>query len=133
MGLVSFAQGEMAMFATFVAYTLIERGLKLLDRAAAGRPHRVCRRRGDTARRDPARGARAGAHAGHRDPRRHTLVNGLAGFAFGYIPRSFPSPFSVQTIDVLGALVSFRDLGVIAVSGVVLVLITYCFSAQRSA
>ena len=27
MGLVNFAQGEMAMFATFVAFTLIERGM----------------------------------------------------------------------------------------------------------
>ena len=52
-----------------------------------------------------------------------TLVNGLAGFLFGYVPRSFPSPFSAQTVDVLGVFVSFRDLGVIAVSGVVLLLI----------
>ncbi|HEX9561055.1 MAG TPA: branched-chain amino acid ABC transporter permease, partial [Candidatus Dormibacteraeota bacterium] len=27
MGLVNFAQGEMAMFATFIAFTLIDRGL----------------------------------------------------------------------------------------------------------
>jgi len=52
-----------------------------------------------------------------------TLVNGLAGFIFGYVPRSFPSPFSVQTVDILGAFVSYRDLGVIAVSTVVLLAI----------
>src|SRR4029077_1283796 len=39
------------------------------------------------------------------------------------IPRSFPSPFSVQTVSVLGALVSYRDLGVIGVTAMVLLLI----------
>ena len=52
-----------------------------------------------------------------------TLLNGLAGFLFGYIPRSFPSPFSVQTISLAGAVISYRDLGVMGVSGVVLVAI----------
>jgi branched-chain amino acid transport system permease protein len=47
----------------------------------------------------------------------------MAGFLFGYVPRSFPSPFSDQTVSVLGALVSYRDMGVIAVSAIVLVLI----------
>ncbi len=36
------------------------------------------------------------------------------------MPRSFPSPFSAQTIDLLGVFISYRDLGVIAVSGLVL-------------
>jgi branched-chain amino acid transport system permease protein len=52
-----------------------------------------------------------------------TLVNGIAGFLFGYMLRPFPSPFSVKTVNILGALASYQDLGVIAVSGVVLVLI----------
>jgi branched-chain amino acid transport system permease protein len=52
------------------------------------------------------------------------LVNGMAGFIFGYLPRPFPSPFPVVTVNVLGVFVSYRDLGVIAVSGVVL-LVTY--------
>jgi len=52
-----------------------------------------------------------------------TLVNGLAGFIWGYVPRSFPSPFSVGTVNLLGAFVSYQDMGVIAVSAVVLLLI----------
>jgi branched-chain amino acid transport system permease protein len=52
-----------------------------------------------------------------------TLLNGLAGFLFGYLPRSFPSPFSVQTISLVGAVISYRDLGVMGVSAVVLVAI----------
>jgi branched-chain amino acid transport system permease protein len=42
---------------------------------------------------------------------------------FGYTPRSFPSPFSAETVGVFGVYISYRDLGVIAVSGVVLLLL----------
>jgi branched-chain amino acid transport system permease protein len=123
MGLVNFAQGEMAMFATFIAYTLIERRLSYwlaLPLAVV-----IAFVGGVVIQRIVIRPV-------ERAPvltlvivtlGLATLINGLAGFAFGYIPRSFPSPFSVSTVNILGALVSFRDLGVIAVSGVVLVLI----------
>jgi len=123
MGLVNFAQGEMAMFATFVAYTLIERGLSywialplavLIAFAGGVVIQRVVIRPVERAPVLTLVIVTLGLA---------TLINGLAGFAFGYIPRSFPSPFSVQTVNVLGALVSFRDIGVIAVSGIVLVLI----------
>jgi branched-chain amino acid transport system permease protein len=124
MGLVNFAQGEMAMFATMIAFTLIGRGMSYwiafpltLVLAFAG---------GIAIQRIVIR------------PVEHapiltlvivtlglaTLVNGLAGFFFGYLPRSFPSPFSSQTVNILGALASYQDLGVIAISGVVL-LATY--------
>jgi branched-chain amino acid transport system permease protein len=123
MGLVNFAQGEMAMFATFVAFTLIDRGmsywialpLTLVIAFAGG-----------------VLIQRAVIRPVERAPvltlvivtlGLATLINGLAGFLFGYVPRSFPSPFSVHTVSVLGALVSYRDLGVIAVSAIVLVLI----------
>jgi branched-chain amino acid transport system permease protein len=52
-----------------------------------------------------------------------TILNGLAGLIWGYLPQAFPSPFSVVTTNLLGVFVSARDLGVIAVSGVVLVAI----------
>src|SRR5213594_3620839 len=123
MGLVNFAQGEMAMFATFLAFTLIGRGMDYwialpLTIAIAFVGGIVIQR--------------VVIRPVERAPvltlvivtlGLATLINGLAGFVFGYIPRSFPSPFSVQTVSVLGALVSFRDLGVIAVSALVLVLI----------
>jgi branched-chain amino acid transport system permease protein len=123
MGLVNFAQGEMAMMATFVAFTLISRGVNYwialpvtLVIAFAG---------GIAIQRIVIRPV-------ERAPLLSlviitlglaTLLNGLAGAIFGYVPRSFPSPFSVQTVDILGAFVSYRDLGVIAVSGVVLLAI----------
>ncbi|TMC71095.1 MAG: branched-chain amino acid ABC transporter permease [Chloroflexi bacterium] len=123
MGLVNFAQGEMAMFATFVAYALIENGMSywialplalVLAFAGGVLIQRVVIRPVERAPVLTLVIVTLGLA---------TLINGLAGFVFGYIPRSFPSPFSVQTVSVLGALISFRDLGVIAVSALVLVLI----------
>ncbi len=123
MGLVNFAQGEMAMFATFIAFSLIDRGLSYwialpvtLVLAFAG---------GILIQRLVIRPV-------ERAPvltlviitlGMATLVNGLAGFIWGYVPRSFPSPFSVGTVNLLGAFVSYQDMGVIAVSAVVLLLI----------
>ena len=123
MGLVNFAQGEMAMFATFIAYALIEHGMSYwialpltLAIAFAG---------GVAIQRLVIRPV-------ERAPvltlviitlGLATLFNGLAGFLFGYVPRSFPSPFSVQTANLLGAFISYQDLGVIAVSAIVLLLV----------
>ena len=123
MGLVNFAQGEMAMLATFVAFALISRGMSYwlafpltLVIAFAG---------GIAIQRLVIRPV-------ERAPvltlviitlGLATLVNGLAGFIFGYVPRSFPSPFSSDSIDVLGVFISWRDLGVIAVSGLVLLAV----------
>jgi branched-chain amino acid transport system permease protein len=120
MGLVNFAQGEMAMLATFVAYALLNRGLNYwivfpmtLVVAFAG---------GIAIQRLVIRPV-------ERAPiltlviitlGLATLLNGLAGFIFGYVPRSFPSPFSSESVDILGVFISYRDLGVMAVSGLVL-------------
>src|SRR5256714_3023554 len=122
MGLVNFAQGEMAMFATYIAFTLITRGMNywiafpvtlVLAFAGGILVQRVVIRPVERAPILTLVIITLGLA---------TLVNGLAGFLFGYIPRSFPSPFSAQTVDVLGVFISYRDLGVIAVSGVVLLL-----------
>ena len=123
MGLVNFAQGEMAMFATFIAFTLIDRGMSYwiafpLTLAIAFVGGVVIQR--------------IVIKPVERAPvltlvivtlGLATLFNGLAGFLFGYAPRPFPSPFSVQTVNILGAFASYRDLGVIGVSAVVLALV----------
>jgi branched-chain amino acid transport system permease protein len=123
MGLVNFAQGEMAMLATFVAFTLIDHGMSYwiafpvsLVIAFAGGIliQRIVIRPVERAPILTMVIVTLGLA---------TLVNGLAGFIFGYVPRSFPSPFSVQTVDIFGAFVSYRDIGVIAVSAVVLLAI----------
>lgn len=123
MGLVNFAQGEMAMFATYIAFVLIEHGINFwialpltLVIAFAGGVviQRVVIRPFERAPVLTLVIVTLGLA---------TLVNGIAGFLFGYMLRPFPSPFSVKTVNILGALASYQDLGVIAVSGVVLVLI----------
>jgi len=130
MGLVNFAQGEMAMLATFVALTLINRGvsywlalpLTLLIAFAGGVAiQRVVIRPVERAPLLALVIITLGLA---------TLLNGLAGFIFGYVPRSFPSPFSADTVDILGVFISYRDLGVIAVSG--LVLLAIYFLLQRT-
>jgi branched-chain amino acid transport system permease protein len=131
MGLVNFAQGEMAMFATFIAYALIQHGTSYwialpatLVIAFAGGVviQRVVIRPVERAPVLTLVIVTLGLA---------TLVNGAAGFLFGYEPREFPSPFSVQTVSVGGVIASFQDLGVIAVSLVVLVL-TYLLLQHTS-
>jgi branched-chain amino acid transport system permease protein len=123
MGLINFAQGEMAMFATFIAFTLVDHGLSFwiafpLTLAIAFVGGVVVQR--------------VVIRPVERAPvltlvivtlGLATLINGAAGFLWGYIPRAFASPFPVRTISVGGVVASLQDLGVIAVSGAVLVLI----------
>ena len=123
MGLVNFAQGEMAMFATFIAFTLIDRGVSywlafpitlLIAFAGGVLIQRIVIRPVERAPVLTLVIVTLGLA---------TLINGSAGFLFGYVPRAFISPFSVRTINILGAFASYQDLSVIAVSAVVLVAI----------
>jgi branched-chain amino acid transport system permease protein len=123
MGVVNFAQGEMAMFATFIAFTLIDHGMNYwlafpLTLALAFLGGVVIQR--------------VVIRPVERAPiltlvivtlGLATLINGTAGFLFGYSLRLFPSPFPAQTVSLAGAVVTYRDLGVMAVSAVVLVLV----------
>jgi branched-chain amino acid transport system permease protein len=123
MGLVNFAQGEMAMLATFVAYTLVTRGVSYWVAfpvtlvLAFGGGIAVQRLVIKPVERAPIL-TLVIITLGLA-----TLVNGLAGFIWGYVPRSFPSPFSSESVGLAGVFVSYRDLGVIAVSGVVLLAV----------
>jgi branched-chain amino acid transport system permease protein len=123
MGLVNFAQGEMAMLATFVAFALIGRGMSywlafpvtlILAFAGGIAIQRLVIKPVERAPVLTLVIITLGLA---------TLINGLAGFIFGYVPRSFPSPFSSDSFDVLGVFISWRDLGVIAVSGLVLLAV----------
>jgi len=123
MGLVNFAQGEMAMFASFIAFTLIEHGLSYwlalpatLVIAFAGGVviQRVVIRPVERAPVLSLVIVTLGLA---------TLINGMAGFLFGYVPRQFPSPFSVATVNILGAYASYQAIAVIGVSAIVLLLI----------
>ena len=120
MGLVNFAQGEMAMLATFLAFALINRGMSywiafpvtlVLAFAGGIAIQRIVIKPVERAPVLTLVIVTLGLA---------TLVNGIAGFIFGYVPRSFPSPFPSASLDIFGVFISWRDLGVIGVSGIVL-------------
>ena len=113
MGLVNFAQGEMAMFATFLAYALVGRGMSFWIAfpvtlvLAFGAGILVQRAVIKPVERAPVL-TLVIVTLGLA-----TLINGLAGFIWGYVPRSFPSPFSPESVDLGGVFISYRGLRLI--------------------
>jgi branched-chain amino acid transport system permease protein len=127
MDVVNFAQGEMAMFATFIAYSLITSAhlpylvafvLTILIGFVGGvAVQRVVIR--------PFEGA----------PlltlvivtlALFSIVNGTAGLIWGYVFKTFPSPFPARSVQFGGIYISIQDLGVIGVTAAVL-LVVYLF------
>ena len=127
MDVINFAQGEMAMFATFVAYTLITSlhvpyivafVLTVLIAFAGGvAVQRVVIR--------PFEGSPVltlvivtlGLFS---------IVNGMAGLLWGYVFKTFYSPFPARSFQLQGVYIGIQDLGVIVVTLAVL-LIVYLF------
>ena len=132
MDVANFAQGEMAMFSTFIAYTLITSfhlsffiafPLTIAIAFAGGvLVERVIVR--------PFEGKPI-----------LTLVivtlalfdltNGLAGLIWGYILKDFPSPFSAEPIVVGGIYIGQQDLGVLAVCLVILAIVYVFFQFTK--
>lgn len=115
MDVANFAQGEMAMFSTFVAYTLITNfhlpfvvvfpltiviafgGGVLVERVMI-RPFEG----------KPILTLVIVTLA------LFNLTNGLAGQIWGYITQTFPSPFSAEPINAGGIYIGRQDLGILA-------------------
>ncbi len=55
------------------------------------------------------------------------LVNGLAGFNWGYVFKTFCCPFPQNAINVGGVFIGVQDIGIIAVTLVVLVAVAVFF------
>jgi branched-chain amino acid transport system permease protein len=125
-GIVNFAQGEMAMFSTFVAWGLLEAGLSLGQAILATLAlsllggmviERVLIR--------PVEGegplTLAIVTLGL-----FILINSAAGWIWGFENRSFPSIFSEDSVEVAGADVAVESLGIVALLlGVVGVLFLF--------
>jgi branched-chain amino acid transport system permease protein len=128
MDVANFAQGEMAMFSTFVAYTMITSfhlpfavvfPLTIAISFAGGVViERVMIR--------PFEGK----------PiltlvivtlALFNLTNGLAGLVFGYILKDFPSPFSASPIILGGIYIGQQDLGILAFCLVILSIVYVFF------
>jgi branched-chain amino acid transport system permease protein len=123
--LVNFAQGEMAMFSTYIAWTLVNAGLPfwaafvltLVASFLGGMTiERVLIRPVENAPVLAAVVVTIGLLL---------IFNALAGWLFTYTLQEFPSPFPDRTL--FGALMTTRDLGVIGVTLVMLVLLFVFF------
>ena len=119
--LVNFAQGEMAMFSTYIAWTLINGGIPfwgaylitLIVSFLGGMAiERVLIRPVENAPVLAAVVVTIGLLL---------IFNATAGWIYSYTVQDFPSPFPDRPI--LGALMTTRDLGVIAVTLAMLVLL----------
>jgi len=130
---VNFAQGEMAMFGTFICFALLTRaGMPLIAVLVLAAPigallglatERVAMR--------PLEGA----------PQVNALIATIglwmifhhsAGWIWGYDPVRFPSLFPSDPLDVFGARVAENSLGIIAVSVVVMILLYLFFEYTRT-
>ena len=123
--LVNFAQGEMAMFSTYIAWTLVNAGLPfwaafvltLVASFLGGMTiERILIRPVENAPVLAAVVVTIGLLL---------IFNALAGWLFTYTLQEFPSPFPDRTL--FGALMTTRDLGVIGVTLVMLVLLFLFF------
>jgi branched-chain amino acid transport system permease protein len=119
--LVNFAQGEMAMFSTYIAWTLVNAGLPfwlafvitlIVSFLGGMLIERVLIRPVENAPVLAAVVVTIGLLL---------IFNSLAGWIYSYTVQDFPSPFPDRPL--LGALLTTRDLGVIAVTLVMLVLL----------
>ncbi len=123
--LVNFAQGEMAMFSTYIAWTLVNAGLPfwlafiitLVVSFIGGMViERVLIRPVENAPVLAAVVVTIGLLL---------IFNSVAGWIYSYTVQDFPSPFPDR--PVFGALMTTRDLGVIAVTLFMLVLLFVFF------
>lgn len=128
MDVANFAQGEMAMFATFIAYTLVTQ-LHMPYFAAFALTVGIAFAGGYLIERvmiRPFEGSSVltlvivtlGLFA---------IVNGLAGLVWGYVFKTFSGPFSTNSIQYGGVYMGIQDLGVIAVTLIVLAVVFVLF------
>ncbi|HTW83936.1 MAG TPA: branched-chain amino acid ABC transporter permease [Candidatus Sulfotelmatobacter sp.] len=131
MGVINFAQGEMAMFTTYIAWQLAQNGLPLW--AAFGLTIVAAFVGGVVLERVVIRPVeRAG-------PLTIVIItlglliafNGLAGAIWGYVVKDFPSPFPTTPVSIAGVGFSLQDIGVIVVSLGTLALISLFFQKTK--
>jgi branched-chain amino acid transport system permease protein len=130
---VNFAQGEMAMFGTFICFALLTKtGLPLIVVLILAVPigtllgvatERIAMRPLQLAPPINALIATIGLWM---------IFHHAAGWIWGYDPVRFPSLFSPEPLDVLGVRVAQNSLGIIGVSLLVVVLLYLFFEHTRT-
>jgi branched-chain amino acid transport system permease protein len=120
---LNFAQGEMATFTTFVAWSLMDHGLSYWPAFAVTLG--VAFLFGAAVERVLIRPVE------HRPEIVIVIItigllialNGLTGWLWGPEVKAFDSPFPLRTIDVGGVIISLQDLGILAVCLVTVALL----------
>ena len=130
-GIVNFAQGEMAMFSTFIAWGLLQADVPL--GLAVGGALAISFVGGMAIERVIVRPVEG------RDPLTlviltlglFILINSAAGWIWGFNNRAFPGLFGNETIDAAGIRVEVESLGMAAVMVVVVGLLYLLFRFTR--
>jgi branched-chain amino acid transport system permease protein len=124
---INFAQGEMATFTTFVAWSLMNHGLSFwaafpivlaIAFAAGVTIERVLIRPVENAPPLTIIIVTLGLAL---------LLNGVMNVKWGGGEKQFRGPFSTRTIDIAGVPISAQDIGIVAVSLVLVVLLALFF------
>lgn len=131
MGIINFAQGEMAMFTTYIAWQLVANGLPMW--LAFSLTILIAFGGGMALERVVVRPVE------HAPPLTVVIVtlglltifNGLAGWIWGYVVKPFPTPFPTTPLHVGSAAFSAQDVGVIVVSLIALALISLFFAKTK--
>ena len=129
---VNFAQGEMAMFGTFICFTLLTRsGLPLVAVLILAVP--IGALLGIATERLTMRPLQAAppVNALIATIGLWLIFHHAAGWIWGYDPVRFPSLFSPAPVDILGARIAENSLGIIGVSLAVVVLLYLFFEHTR--
>lgn len=130
-GLINFAQGAMAVFSTFLAWTLWQAGvppalaipLAILVSAPLGAGvERLIMRRFERGLPDTAIIVTVALLV---------LFTGLAGLFWGYNSQQFPSLFPLGTFQVAGAFISYQSLGNIVVLLLVVLALQLLFKKTK--
>ena len=131
MGIINFAQGELAMFTTYIAWQLTQMGLPIWLAFAATvvvafaggvALERIVIRPVERANELTVVIVTLGLFIS---------INGLAGWFWGYIVKAFPSPFPSSPLQLGGVAFSAQDVGVIVVSVITLGLISVFFQKTK--
>jgi branched-chain amino acid transport system permease protein len=131
MGIINFAQGELAMFTTYIAWQLTQTGMPMLLAFALAvliafvggvALERIVVRPVERAPQLTVVIVTLGLF---------TVFNGLAGWFWGYVVKSFPTPFPTTPLNIAGVAFSAQDVGVIVVSLITLGLISLFFQKTK--
>ncbi|TME15249.1 MAG: branched-chain amino acid ABC transporter permease [Chloroflexi bacterium] len=128
MDVANFAQGEMAMFSTFIAYALIT-GFHLPYLIAFALTIAISFGGGVLIERVVIRPFEGSSVLTLVivTLALFSIVNGTAGLIWGYVFKTFDSPFQFGAVHFQGLYIGYQDLGIIGVTLVVLALVFVFF------